>query len=121
MQCCGDPFAVGDEVEWTLDAEPDLEWLESAVGMDLARRIVYAEEHHGGVPDDTPTTRSKVLAIKTAHSRYAPQTPGGKTLYPVAGSSVLRDVDRVDGSESNLPEMRFNGYVVEVELAEPSP
>lgn len=119
MQCCGDPFTVGDEVEWTLDADPDTDWLEAALGTDLASRIAYAEDHHGGLPDETPVTRSKVLAIKTAHGRYAPLTPDGKTLYPVAGSAVMRSVDRVDGSESDLPEMPLNGYVVEVDLSLP--
>lgn len=28
MQCCGDPFAVGSRVAWTL-SEPDREWLAS--------------------------------------------------------------------------------------------
>ena len=119
MECCGDAFGVGDEVDWTLDTDPDIDWLEAALGTDLASRIAYVEDHHGGLPDETPPTRSRVLAIKTAHGHYAPQTPGGKTLYPVPGSAVLRDVDRVDGSEAD-PEMRLNGYVVEVELLTPS-
>jgi hypothetical protein len=118
MQCCGEPFAVGDEIEWTLDDGLDVEWLEAALGADLAHRIGYAEEHHGRLPEGSPVTSGTVLGIKTAHGRFAPAIPDvDGTLYPVPGSEVLAEVDRVDGSESGAQGLHMNGYVVELEVA----
>jgi hypothetical protein len=116
MQCCGEPFAVGDEVEWFLNDDPDRDWLEAALGMEVAQRISHAQEHHGALPDDAPATRGKVLAIKTAHGRYEALPNDGGVLYPVASTAALRDIDRADGRESDRPDARLNGFIVELEL-----
>lgn len=116
MQCCGDPFAVGDDVDWTLDDQPDKEWLKAALGADAAARVTYSEESHGGLSDDAPTTRGRVLTIRTAHGRYTATPSGGRTLYPVPGSGLLTGANSVDGSESDISESRLNGYLVELDL-----
>ncbi|MFI1995628.1 DUF6578 domain-containing protein [Actinoplanes sp. NPDC020271] len=114
MQCCGEPFAVGDEVSWTLRA-PDTEWLEPVLGKDLAAGIDLAEEHHGGV-EETPPTVGTVVAIRAVHCRYGPLA-GGAGLGPVAGSGVISTVRSADGWTPDRGDLKFAGYVVEVTCA----
>ena len=40
MQCCGDPFAVGDRVAWTVSNAVEREWLETLVGPEVERRAI---------------------------------------------------------------------------------
>ncbi|WP_407342171.1 DUF6578 domain-containing protein [Pengzhenrongella phosphoraccumulans] len=116
MQCCGQPFAVGTHVEWRLNDAPDVDWLETALDPVIARRISYSEEHHDDPPGDHPLRQGTVVAIQGAFCRYAPTSLDERTLYPVAGSAVLREVSRADGDVRDESGERFNGYVVEVEL-----
>lgn len=114
MQCCGEPFAIGDEVSWTL-RDPDTEWLELVLGNDLAGSIDQAEEHHGGVGEDVTHTRGIVAAIHTVHCRYAPISGGADTaLYPVAGSGVVDAVRSADGWIPDRGELKFAGYLVQL-------
>ena len=39
MECCGQPFSVDDRVQWNLTEEPDVDWLEAAIGSDLAVQV----------------------------------------------------------------------------------
>jgi hypothetical protein len=114
MQCCGKPFHLGGEVAWTLQA-PDLEWLQEMLGTGQAADA--AEEHHGGVPDDTEPTRGTVTGIAAVHCRVAPE-PGKEsgTLYPVPGSGVLTDVDSADGWTADREGYQFVGYLVQLDL-----
>lgn len=123
IQCCGDPFQVGSKISWTLDDGPDRESLSSALGDDAAHRITHVEEHHGGLPDDLPPTEGTVRRITSAFCRYAPGTGQGKEriLSPVPGTTVLRKVSKATGWEPKSPDLRFIGYIVELDVAEDSP
>ena len=68
MQCCGKPFRLGSQVAWTLRAA-DPDWLEAVLGAQ--QPVDAAEEHHGGVPEDTTPTRGTVTHIAAVHCRYA--------------------------------------------------
>lgn len=46
MECCGQPFSVNDRVEWNLTEEPEVDWIEAAVGVDLAVQVTHQEDHH---------------------------------------------------------------------------
>lgn len=62
MQCCGDPFRRGSKVTWTLrDADPGR--FAAMLGPFVRRTVEAAEEHHGGVPEDTPPTTGTVTLI----------------------------------------------------------
>ena len=118
MECCGEPFAVHDIVEWDLTPALDTDWLKDIVGDELASRVTHSHERHGPGEAGRRRRRGQVLSISCAYSRYAP-APGGDEgmLYPVAGTSQLISVDRVDGREGRRSELDFNGYLVELELA----
>lgn len=45
-ECCGDPFAVGDRIDFGIASrEPD-EWFTQTLGVDVARTIDAVESHH---------------------------------------------------------------------------
>ena len=120
MQCCGDPFAVGSRVAWTL-SEPDREWLASVLGDDAARRVTHREEHHGGLPDDTAATVGFVTRIRAVSSGFGPDPSGvGATPVhvPVPGTASVVDVSDADGWHPETDDVRFTGYLVDVRRAE---
>jgi hypothetical protein len=116
MQCCGEPFHLGSQVAWTL-GHVDLDCLGAMLGADGQQTVDAAEEHHGGVPEDTMPTRGAVIRIAAVHCRYAPM-PGSesRTSYPVPGSGVLTDVELADGWTADRGDERFVGYLVQLEL-----
>ncbi|WP_432135707.1 MULTISPECIES: DUF6578 domain-containing protein [unclassified Streptomyces] len=80
MECCGRPFAVGDEVGWPL---------RPADGADAPAPHVV--ERHG---DKWPETTGRVREILMVTQGYAETGPGSRTWEPVPGTRSLRPVDR---------------------------
>jgi len=113
MQCCGEPFHLGSEVGWTLGtahAERLAEILGSGRPMDAA------EEHHGGVPEDTEPTQGTVTGIA---GRPLPIRVGlwqelGNVL-PGQGSGVLTEIESADGRTADRGDERFVGYLVQLD------
>jgi hypothetical protein len=99
MQCCGEPFGASSHVTWTL-REPDTDWFATVLG--LAVQVDAAEEHHGGVPEDAPTTTGKVLSIEAVHCRYPPEP----------ASTERTKVSIADGRIQDRGDLRFAGYLV---------
>lgn len=116
MQCCGEPFAVGDEVSWTL-CDADGEWLNMIFGEKPAIVVDKQEEHHGGIAEGTPATIGRVVAITAVHCRYAP-LPGDDVLalHPVVGSGTATSVQSADGWTRDRGDLTFVGYVVGLTL-----
>jgi hypothetical protein len=76
-----------------------------------------AEEHHGGVPEDTPATLGTVTGIAAVHCRFeALPGSGPATFYPVQGSGVLTDIESADGWTPDREEERFVGYLVQLDV-----
>ncbi len=76
--CCGDPFDVGDEVEFSV--RPPSAWLGENYGP-LGEGVDWEESHHATGPDDEPTEtiRGTVRAIAAIRLQYTrrrePWTP----------------------------------------------
>ena len=120
MQCCGDPFSVGDEVTWTLSDQPDRERLAGALGTSVAGSVTHAEDHHDLWPQGQVAVvgAGRVVSIRSAFCRYAPARTHDGILVPVAGSAVLHDVSRADGWENEADHLRFNGYLVTLDVTD---
>jgi hypothetical protein len=82
VQCCGEPFRLGDRVAWTVRAT-DTDWLEVMLGTHVQPGVDAVEDHHGGVPEGTAPTRGTVTRIAAVHCRYAPRAGSDShTSYP---------------------------------------
>lgn len=68
IQCCGQSFAPGDVVSWTL-LEVDPEDYADVVGGERADEIDFREEHHGQGDGHAPTS-VEVGSIAEVHCRY---------------------------------------------------
>ena len=115
MQCCGSPFEDGGRVEWKLSSGIDLHWLETVVGREIAATIDCFEDHHGGLPEETPTTTGVVNRIQAVRCRFAAAPEGdSEMLYPVPGSGEMAIIHRADGWDTESDGLRFNGYLVDL-------
>ncbi|TRV81990.1 hypothetical protein FKN01_01515 [Streptomyces sp. 130] len=111
MQCCGEPFAPGDVVRWSL-MEADAEDYVDLVGEERAGGIDYCEEHHGAEEGCAPTSL-EVLSVVEAHCRYGvPPGATDRVNCPVPGTTVLVPVEAADGWAKARPGVRFAGYLV---------
>ena len=115
IQCCGDEFALRSKVEWTVVADPDLEFLSAVLGSHEADAITDIEEHHGLMQLRDEPLIGTVHGITAVFCSYAaPST--GKALYPVSGTAVLEPRERADGWEQEDAHTRvFVGYLVDVD------
>lgn len=117
MECCGEPFAVGDRVGWTVRDDPDVDWMEAALGAEVSSTITHAEEHHADELDDLSQLNGTIVAIKRAWGEFAPVNPGDHVHYPVTGSERFLDVLTSDGIEKHaFSDLSFNGWIVELSL-----
>lgn len=106
MQCCGEPFSVGDKIEWTC-AIPDER---NAHGI----KLDFHEEHHGDETHSISGTVKRIMAEYSEDTRYD---------VPVVceGDEVLREnVSYADGRETERGDddvilRHFWGYIVELE------
>jgi hypothetical protein len=122
MQCCGDRFSVGSRVEWTLYEESDREWLTSVLGKEFASQVTHGEEHHGGLPDDAPTTVGVVDRIRAVSSRFGPDptsvSAAAPNHVPIPGTATVVEVDEADGWYPEDGGRHFNGYLVDLQRVE---
>ncbi|MEV5544296.1 DUF6578 domain-containing protein [Saccharopolyspora shandongensis] len=119
MQCCGTAFRIGDKVAWTLDAKDRTDEITELVGQDIGAPVTHVEEHHGGLPEDAPTTRGVVTAIQAVFCRSEPRPDGEKNMrYPVPGSGRLLWLHEADGSEDESADdaEHFRGYIVDLDV-----
>ena len=117
IQCCGDAFSIGGEVEWTLDTSGDPDWFAAVLGDELAKQVAASEEHHGGLPDDAPVTKARVQRIRAVSGRFGPTPSGGNVQVPVSGTGQVVDVAEADGWFPAEGGLHFNGYLVDLDKA----
>jgi hypothetical protein len=113
MQCCGQPFAVGSTVSWTLRTT-GCDGLAAVLGERVAQTVDAVEEHHGRVPENTPETKATVTSITAVHCRYAARAGNPRDVHPVPGSAVLSTARRADGYVPKQCGLRFIGYLVKL-------
>ncbi|MGA5641744.1 DUF6578 domain-containing protein [Streptomyces cinereoruber] len=111
IQCCGQDFAPGDVVSWTL-LEADPADYDDIVGGERAEGIDFREEHHGQEEGCVPTS-VEVVSIAEVHCRYG-ALPGStdKVNRPLPGTAVLVPVEKADGWAKAVPGVDFAGYLV---------
>jgi hypothetical protein len=113
MECCGDAFATGSVVRWTL-APADHDFLDAVLGPALSADVTDAEEHH----HDPATTSVQpfsgvVRSIRTVSCQYA-KPEGASSLYPVANTAVLTEVTSTEATIPAESGVVFLGWLVSV-------
>jgi hypothetical protein len=120
IQCCGQSFAPGDVVSWTL-LEVDPKDYAAVVGSERADEIDFREEHHGQGEGHAPISL-EVVSIAEVHCRYGvPPGATDKVNHPVPGTTVLVPVKEADGWAKARPDVSFAGYLVTARRATGGP
>ncbi len=106
IQCCGDPFAIGDKVEWT-GFMP--------YGCKNAHGIIldFLENHHGGSSHRITGTVSKIIAERSEFPK------GKREVWYERANVIHEEIQSANGRECELPddettERTFWGYIVEL-------
>lgn len=106
LQCCGDPFSVGDKVEWT-SMMPDN--YKNAHGI----IIDFEEDHHGFASHTISGTVTRIIAERSEFPK------GKKEVWYHKARTIQEEITRADGWERELndddtTERTFWGYIVEL-------
>ena len=120
LQCCGDPFKVGDTVEWICSDLVDREFLAMILGDARAEEITHVEDHHD-VAGPTSPLSGRVTSIASVACKTEQQ---GDVRVPAAGGAQIRELSSADGWESEpkdewIPDgsdeiPHFYGYLVHI-------
>lgn len=116
FECCGDTFAVGETVDWTVVRKADRSWLETVVGSEVAQTITHSQDEHGVNEGAEMSMTGRVLAISMASCSYRQSPSERNAIVPVPGTEVLRPVEVADGLGGYTKDLRWNGYVVDLEV-----
>lgn len=108
MQCCGDPFAVGDEVDWPVNNGADIK-----LKLDKPRLLDYCYEAHDR---HDFKLRGKVLKIDALYYHYKPSAGNPKLMVPAYG--FLKRVEKADGWDKKIDGAVFAAYLVSLEIAD---
>lgn len=113
MQCCGEPFRIGQQVRFETTSAIDRRSLGVVLGEDAAASLTDYEDHHGLEVGPMAPLAGTVKRIEAVSCRY--ELRNG-VRYPVAGTTrvVLRDEATGWEPEDEDDDVRFVGYVVTV-------
>ncbi len=117
MQCCGDPFHVGQRVEFSTAPPRDLEFLARVLGAERAACLTDCEDHHDVSEGALARIAGSVEGIEAVWCRFDVRG------HPVAGTTHSALREQADGWEPEddpdpkreEPILRFVGYVVTME------
>lgn len=103
MECCGQPFSIGDVVKWDVFAF-------NKTLNDVTQTIEYIYDAHYETSDGLLTLQGTVYQINAIYTKYKSSTDNPQFLIPV--SSLLKSIVKADGDEEEMNGMTFNSYIV---------
>lgn len=109
MQCCGDPFRVGQRLELSTTSQVDREFLGVVLGEQRAAALTDYEDHHDLVDGPMSPLTGAVKSIEAISCRYERQ---GRAMYPIAGTTKVVRRDEATGWEPEGDDVHFVGYIV---------
>ena len=106
IQCCGDPFAVGDKVEWTCISP-------SAYKNAHGTIIDFEEDHHGFATHAIEGVVTKIIAERSEFPK------GKREVWYNKAETIREELQHANGWESDkrdddTTERTFWGYIVEL-------
>lgn len=104
LQCCGDPFSVGDKVEWTCIMPREFNNAHGII-------IDFEEEHHGFATHSIVGTVSKIIAERSEFPK------GERVVWYHKAYTIQEELTHADGWETNYKDdettdRTFWGYIV---------
>lgn len=115
MQCCGEPFRVGGQVQWSTTRKLDTDYFSDVLGPAGAAALTDYEDHHDLDVGPMAPLVGTVERIEAIFCQYGRR---GQALYPIAGTTRVDLRDTATGWESEHEDeqvgLRFVGYVVTV-------
>ncbi len=105
MECCGKPFAVGDNIKWLvkITAQP----LNTPVDIG---NIDYCYEAHSSDWQNIFVLEGKVKKIQILYERYAPSADNPRLLAAVGGTLINSEYAK--RFENKKEDKEPSGYVV---------
>lgn len=107
MQCCGDPFKIGDTVKWPVVDKPQFSF-----GFEVLDDVDYVYEAHDHIVKRFHFT-GVVTRIWGVYMRYEPSKEDPRFLTPVY--SKLFKTNFADGNNKAVGDLELGGYVIELE------
>ena len=106
IQCCGDPFSVGDTIEWRCTMPTEIRNAHGII-LDLE------EDHHGFSTHTVTGTVTKILAERSEFPK------GQREVWYHKAEVIIDKLEHADGWESDVKDddnfdRTFWGYVVEL-------
>ena len=104
IQCCGDPFSVGNKVEWTCHMPYEFK---NAHGIPLD----FEEDHHDSATHTIIGTVSKIIAERSEFPK------GKREIWYNKALTIQEEILKADGWEKNYQgddqtDRTFWGYIV---------
>lgn len=103
MQCCGEPFKIGDTVKWIV-SKTDSNEIPVDVGI-----INYYYETHSSDYKELFILCGIVDKIRALYYKYE-ELPNSKINIPVDGLTL--NIDSADGGDEPLEKLDFSAYIV---------
>ncbi|WP_395245000.1 DUF6578 domain-containing protein [Agromyces sp. MMS24-K17] len=95
--CCGEPFGVGDRVEWrAVGVRPSDAWLGEVLGTELAGEVSWAETHHETSAEEEVPLAGVVRGIRAVFADRASTAADPVSFVVVPGTAAFRDLERLD-------------------------
>ncbi len=109
LQCCGEPFTVGDTVEWTCVMPEEYKNAHGII-------IDLVEEHHGFATHTVTGIVTRIIAERSEFPK------GKREVWYKKARTIKEELKRADGWEMDLKgdettERTFWGYIVELKDA----
>lgn len=106
IQCCGDPFSVGDKVKWTCIIPENYKNAHGTI-------IDFEEEHHGFATHAIEGIVTKIIAERSEFPR------GKREVWYYKAETIREELQHANGWESDkrdddTTERTFWGYIVEM-------
>lgn len=124
FDCCGEPFAIGDEVTWSIAPVVEREPLAVTLGTELAREVDGFETHHDDETDRTRPVSGIVSRIRVALVELASTPADPVSFRPVLDTLELRELEHLDQALADAIRAEFEPTLLEggpLPPAEPIP
>jgi hypothetical protein len=118
MDCCGDPFRVGDRIQWEGYVTPN-GFRDDVLGPLLASTVTHAQEHHESDHPGSVALTGTVTGIKAVYCKWVPSAENQRIRVVAPGSGRIFEWEEAEAFQQPIDGLDWNGYLVDVDPSEP--